>query len=57
MASIFSEDPKSISILSLAGMIIGLHMFLVVGILGFIFTIPPVVMFVLSLIDRPNHEH
>lgn len=57
MAPIFSKDPKSISILSLAGTIIGLHMFLIVGMLGFIFTIPPAVMFVLSLIDRPNHEH
>lgn len=35
MASIFSEDPKSISILSLGGTIIGLHMFLIVGMLGF----------------------
>lgn len=56
MASIFSEDPKSISILSLGGTIIGLHMFLIVGMLGFFFTIPPTVMFILSLIDFPNHE-
>ncbi|AMY05109.1 hypothetical protein CD149_06065 [Staphylococcus condimenti] len=56
MRPIFSENPEVINLLSIAGIISGVHMFLIVGFLGFIFIIPPTIMFILSLIDFSNHK-
>ncbi|GEP80133.1 hypothetical protein [Staphylococcus carnosus] len=56
MNPIFSENPTAVNVLSIAGIISGVHMFLIVGFLGFIFIIPPAIIFLLSLIDISNHK-